>query len=436
MNVVRWDELQEVAWRNGAGSAVDLHVVPAGAGWDGFEWRANIAWFDRDVPFSSYRGTERHLLVLEGQFTIVVDGVPIRLTPESDVFVFSGDATTEVREVVGMVRVFNVLARGQLDAPALRTTTAPGPLGESHRVAGTDVIHVVSGSATTSRRAADQEMLPSLAAGDTLIGDRSEVEVWVGPESRIVVATAGVGTNAPVRRPGSGPRVIAHRGASGYAPENTRAAFDLAIAMAVDAIETDIRLTSDGVPVLVHDATVDRTSDGQGAVSSLPLSQLARLDFGSWFGGGTGRQDVMTLDQLLLDYGRRIPLVIEIKERAAVEPAMERLQSATCRWEVTSFDWDSVVAARAIFPAGRFGFLSREFDETTINRCVATGLDQICPPASLLTADLVRTAKAAGLEVRAHGVKSQGDVERLFTTEVDGATINWPDWIQEFAPAS
>ncbi|HEV2527333.1 MAG TPA: HutD family protein [Thermomicrobiales bacterium] len=429
---MRRNELTVIPWKNGAGSAIDLHVVPEGAGWDDFRWRANIAWFDRDVPFSSYPGVERQLLVLEGRFTIVVDGVSTALSPDSGVFSFAGNATTRVCDVEGPVRVFNVLARLHHPATSVRVSTGRMFLGREPDAGVPELLHVVTGTAAARYLDQDPPVAVTLDTGDVLIGDGHPIEVRVADESRTIVATTGPDPgNRPLL---SRPRVIAHRGASGYAPENTRSAFDLAVAMGADAIETDVRLSADGVPVLVHDATVDRTSDGMGPVSSLTLAQLDRLDFGSRFGHGWAGERVVTLDQLLAGYGQRIPLVIEIKEMPAVEPAMARLRATAARWEVTSFDWESIVAARAMVPGGRFGFLARGFDDATIGRCVAAGLDQICPPAPMLTADRVRAAKRAGLEVRAHGVKSRADVARLFASDVDGATINWPDWMRDVLP--
>src|SRR5271169_2602058 len=76
---------------------------------------------------------------------------------------------------------------------------------------------------------------------------------------------------------------IGHRGASGEAPENTLAAFDLALRQGADGIEFDVRLSSDGVPVVIHDPRLERTTSGSGHVDDLPLSVLKRLDAGSWF---------------------------------------------------------------------------------------------------------------------------------------------------------
>src|SRR3954447_960778 len=85
------------------------------------------------------------------------------------------------------------------------------------------------------------------------------------------------------RTPGGRTLVLGHRGASAYAPENTFAAFDLAMELGADGIETDVRVTRDGVLVLLHDETVDRTTDGTGLVAELCRAELDALDAGSWF---------------------------------------------------------------------------------------------------------------------------------------------------------
>ena len=77
--------------------------------------------------------------------------------------------------------------------------------------------------------------------------------------------------------------VIAHRGASGYAPENTMPAFEKALEMGAEGIELDVHLTKDGEIVVIHDHTIDRTSNGTGMVGQFTLEEIKQLDFGSWF---------------------------------------------------------------------------------------------------------------------------------------------------------
>lgn len=111
------------------------------------------------------------------------------------------------------------------------------------------------------------------------------------------------------------PAVVAHRGASGDLPEHTLAAYELALSQGADGLECDVRLTSDHQLVCIHDRTVERTSDGVGAVSEMSLAQLSELDFGSWHPAGTSAS-VLTLRDLLtltLDWKRPVRLFIETK---------------------------------------------------------------------------------------------------------------------------
>src|SRR5947209_6278476 len=119
------------------------------------------------------------------------------------------------------------------------------------------------------------------------------------------------------------PYVLAHRGASAYAPENTLAAFERAIAMRADGIETDVRATRDGVLVLVHDERVDRTTDGEGRVHELSLAELQRMDAGGPFNPRFAGERVPTVELFLERYGRRLPLCLEVKQVGVEERLVE-----------------------------------------------------------------------------------------------------------------
>ena len=224
---------------------------------------------------------------------------------------------------------------------------------------------------------------------------------------------------------------VAHRGASGYAPENTRAAFDRAVALGSDAIETDVQLTADGQLVLFHDATVDRTSDGQGPVADHTLAELRRLDLGGWFAPEFAGQRAMTPAELLDEYAGRVPLVFEIKDGRATAPLVALLaaRAPLDRVQVTSFLWSALLEARSLHPGLTLGFLTPTFEPDLIDRIVRRGFNQICPPVDRLTARRVALARERGLTVRAWRVERRDPVERLVETGADGATCNWPDWI-------
>ena len=123
-------------------------------------------------------------------------------------------------------------------------------------------------------------------------------------------------------------RVIAHRGFSGAAPENTLAAVRAAIEIKADMVEIDITLTSDGHIVVIHDETLDRTTDGSGEILQFTLAELQELDAGSWFDPSFTGEPIPTLDQVLDDVEGRILLNVEIKSEAVSRGVVNKVAAA------------------------------------------------------------------------------------------------------------
>lgn len=156
------------------------------------------------------------------------------------------------------------------------------------------------------------------------------------------------------RARGVGLRVGGHRGASAVAPENTYAAFERAIADGGAYTETDVRATSDGALVLVHDATLDRTTDGKGPVAALTLEEVRKLDAGSWFGASFRGQRVPELPSFLAWIERRAPFgaAIEVKARGVggAVAAAAWASSARDRLCIYAFDAEEIRAAKMAAP--------------------------------------------------------------------------------------
>ena len=223
--------------------------------------------------------------------------------------------------------------------------------------------------------------------------------------------------------------VIAHRGASSYAPENTIPAFDLALEMGADGLETDIRATKDGVLLLLHDQTLDRTTDGRGPVSEQTWGEVRQLDAGAWFAAAFAGTRIPTLDEFLARYGGRVALALEIKG-AGIEAAVARILAPydlVASVTVTSFSWDALVTLKRLQPSLRVGWLTRRFDAEAMDQVLGIGGAQICPPASQITPELVALAKAKRLEVRACGVSDEAAMRRVVEAGADGMTVNFPD---------
>jgi len=242
------------------------------------------------------------------------------------------------------------------------------------------------------------------------------------------------------------PYLLAHRGASGYAPENTIAAFDRALALRSDGIETDLRASKDGALVLIHDERVDRTTDGEGPVAEMTLDELRRLDAGSSYNPRFAGERVPTLDALLDRVGGRLPLCLEVKqpgiearvvaavrERSLLKPIptielRSRDQTALPPVSFSSFSFDACLAVKKEAPEALVGFLTSTFDEATIERVAEAKLGQVCPRADGCSSELVLRARDRGLSVRAWRVDDREALRRAVDAGVDGLTCNWPDW--------
>ncbi len=181
-----------------------------------------------------------------------------------------------------------------------------------------------------------------------------------------------------------GLRVGGHRGTSARAPENTVAAFELSVADGALYVETDIRQTADGALVVMHDATVDRTTDGHGPIAGLNLAEVLRLDAGAWYGPDFSGQRVMRFDDFLRwvegqsGFGAAIEVKAagiggEVARRAWASPSREHLA-------IYSFLPNEIVAAKAAAPDVPCVLLLRLDDDPAlvvdrITACHADGAD-------------------------------------------------------------
>ena len=133
----------------------------------------------------------------------------------------------------------------------------------------------------------------------------------------------------PLARP-----VIGHRGNRAFAPENTLESFLEAVALGADAIEFDVQVSRDGVPVVMHDATLDRTTDGSGPVAQYSVAELQRLDAGARFTRDEGKSfpwrgrgvRISTFDEIIDALPRSLPCIVELKTPAATEPMRQAIR--------------------------------------------------------------------------------------------------------------
>ena len=232
------------------------------------------------------------------------------------------------------------------------------------------------------------------------------------------------------------PRVFGHRGAMAYAPENTFASFERAVALGVDAIELDVHLTADGEVVVIHDPHLDRTTSGQGLVGEKTLAELKTLDVGAHFGPEFAGQQIPTLADVL-DWARsRCILDIEIKGGPWPYPGIEqrvvrliRDREMTDRAIVISFDHPTVARVKELAPEIAAGTLwsCRPIDPVAVAR--AAGADAIMPHWTFCDRETVERAHAAGLSVHPWETSRPDVAAHLLELGVDSICANAPDAI-------
>jgi len=227
--------------------------------------------------------------------------------------------------------------------------------------------------------------------------------------------------------------VIAHRGASGNAPENTLAAFRKAIALGASFIETDLQLSRDARFVAIHDATVNRTTNGQGAVHDMTLADLRKLDAGSWFGSEFSGERIPTLEEIL-EFSKKNDVVfyLEIKpggswggEHALIGSLRE--SGEIPRTVVISFDPSIVLSLRKIEPTLMTGLLYDGQIENPLDKAVAVGARQLVVRGDLVTPALISEAKKKDLQVVCWTVNHPAHMRLLAAAGVDGIMSDYPD---------
>jgi glycerophosphoryl diester phosphodiesterase len=225
--------------------------------------------------------------------------------------------------------------------------------------------------------------------------------------------------------------VIAHRGASSYAPENTLAAFDLALQMGARHLELDVHVTRDDHIVVIHDENVDRTTNGAGPVASHTLSALKALDAGSWFAPRFSGERIPTLAEVFDRYKGQTHIHTEIKGHSADlakrTAELIRRHGMVAQVTITSFQPARLEETRAHAPELPTGWLVTEITDAVIAQARAMGLTQLCPRASTVTPALVARLRDAGFVVRAWGVADEDLMRAVVKAGADGMTVNFPD---------
>ena len=237
------------------------------------------------------------------------------------------------------------------------------------------------------------------------------------------------------------PLVIGHRGASAHAPENTLAAFELAIEHRADAIEFDVQLSSDNQVMVIHDSTVKRTTNGTGKVANMPMSALQKLDAGYKFSDKYAGERIPTLINVFERFGKQILINIELKNYSTpfdglVKEVVELVKKYKLENQIifSSFLSNNLKIAQKLLPevpcallaySGWMGYYQRHFGWKKKYQALhpyIAGVDQ----------NLVNDLHAAGKRIHVWNINEEENFRRLLKLKVDGIFTDDPGMLRRF----
>ncbi|MGV9246043.1 glycerophosphodiester phosphodiesterase [Streptomyces sp. NPDC003710] len=213
---------------------------------------------------------------------------------------------------------------------------------------------------------------------------------------------------------------IGHRGVMGVEPENTLRSFVAAERAGLDVIELDLHLSKDGALVIMHDAEVDRTTDGAGPIAEKTVAELRALD--------AGRGERVPVFEEVLD-AVKTPLQAEIKDVAAARALAEVMQRRDLvgRVEVSSFHAEAITEIARLVPGVRTALVASRYGTDVAQDAVAAGARTVCLNIRRLTLEVVEHARKADLRVIGWVVNSLDHLRLARALELDGATTDYPE---------
>jgi glycerophosphoryl diester phosphodiesterase len=222
---------------------------------------------------------------------------------------------------------------------------------------------------------------------------------------------------------------IGHRGAKGYVPENTLLSFQKAIEMSVDGIELDVHLSADGEIIVIHDATIDRTTNGQGAVNSLSLRELKSFRIEK-------EHEIPTLIEVLNLVNKRCLINIELKGKGTAIPVVALIEKYVLEknWQyphflISSFDWVSLLDIHLAKPVIPLGVLTEYDVDLAFAFAKYIQATSIHSYFHLLSKEKTAKMQEEGLQVLAWTVNEKEDIQKIKSFHINGIITDYPDRI-------
>lgn len=222
---------------------------------------------------------------------------------------------------------------------------------------------------------------------------------------------------------------IGHRGAKGHEPENTLPSFQKALDLKADGVELDVHACRTGELIVIHDFTVDRTTNGTGAVADLSLTELKSLRIDN-------EADIPTLEEVIDLIGKKCLINIELKGRHTAKPVSHLIEKYILENEysyddfiVSSFQREELEMMFTINPKIHLGVLSQASVTQALEWANAFSAKAIHPHFSLLTEENVQEAQDQGFKIYTWTVNETEDIERIKNYKVDGIITDFPERI-------
>ncbi len=231
----------------------------------------------------------------------------------------------------------------------------------------------------------------------------------------------------------------AHRGASEYAPDSTKAAFDLGIKMNANGIETDLHKTKDGHIVLFHNLNLDDRSSGTGPLKAHTLEELRQMDFGSWKDEKYKGEKILTLEEFAeLYFQLDLTFALELKAPDCEKETLEIVKKYGVEDKViiTSFYYEFLEKVRELDKDIRIGWLIGKTDKERCEQLKKINGNQICPQALYIEKEDVDLINSYGFRTRAWGVTSVELMKKICQFDIDGMTCNFPDKLYAYLKES
>ncbi len=230
-------------------------------------------------------------------------------------------------------------------------------------------------------------------------------------------------------------KIIAHRGASKYAPENTMPAFELAYQMNADGIETDIQLTKDGVPILIHDEELGRTTNGFGFVKDYELYELQKLDAGMYFSKKFIGTRILTLDEFL-QWAKDKPLYLNLElknNKIDYEDIEIKVLDAIYKYKlkdrttISSFNAASIQRLRRLDKSIDIALLRSRSHGNLAHYAKGLGASSLHIRYNLLNKALVKSSEVLNLPIRVYTVNRSINIWKCLKLNIDGIITDMPD---------